>query len=129
MLGKEYNACSSALCNFLHSYVISSLFKNTLRLIYLSLVQSVIRYGITGWGCVSKSIRKPLEPLQKRIIKICFKKPIDYPTHFLFSEFNTFTLDQVYKYTLLTVFHKNKDNFNTFWHTRNTRTWVRKSRY
>ena len=25
MLGKEYNACSSALCNFLHSPVISSL--------------------------------------------------------------------------------------------------------
>ena len=50
-----------------------------------------------------------------------FKKPIDYPTDFLFSEINTFTLDQIYNYTLLTFFHKNKDNFNTFWHTRNTR--------
>ena len=50
-----------------------------------------------------------------------FKKSIDYPTDFLLSEFNTFTLDQIYNYTLLKMFHKNKDDFNTFCHTRNTR--------
>ena len=37
------------------------------------------------WKERKKEGRKQLESLQKRIIKICFKKPIGYPTDFIFN--------------------------------------------
>ena len=58
-------------------------------------------------GGTSKISLKPLILLQKRFIKICLKKSIDYPSKLIFSEFNVLNIDQIYKYTLLIFFsHK-----------------------
>ena len=60
-----------------------------LRLVYLALVRAVIQDG-TAWGGITKTNFNPFFLLQKRTIKICFHKLLDYPTQQTqsFSEFN-----------------------------------------
>ena len=92
-----------------------------LRVVYLALVQSVIQYGILGWGGNSKSNLSPLILLQKRIIKICLRKPLDYSTKLIYSEFDVPKIDQIYKHSLLIYFHKNRNNFTNDPHVHSTR--------
>ena len=51
-----------------------------LLLIYIILIQSIINYGITSWGCAVKTHIKPLELIEKKIIKICLNKTQDCST-------------------------------------------------
>lgn len=45
-----------------------------IRVIYKALVESILRYGIIGWGGVGETHLKPLNNIQKKIIKIIYKK-------------------------------------------------------
>jgi len=58
----------------------------SLKMVYFSLVESIISYGIIGWGGTAKTILKPLAILQKRILKIILGKPLTYPTELLYKE-------------------------------------------
>lgn len=114
------------LCNrlrkLIHFFVIlrSCLSLDSLRLIYLSLIQSVLQYGILGWGSAFSSALTPLIILQKKIIKICLKKPIEYPSELLFSDFKVFQIHQLYYYVLLCYIQKNYVKFPK--HTHNYET-------
>ena len=88
---------------------------------YLALVESIIQYGIIGWGGTTKSALTPLILLQKRIIKICLKKNMEYPTNLIFSELKVFTIDQIYNYYLLKFYHKNRNKFTAYPHNYSTR--------
>ena len=79
---------------------------NVLRIVYLALVQSIIQYEVLGWGGIGKSNLTPLILLQKRIIKICLHKPLDYPTKLIYQEFGVLNIEQIYKYILLSYFQK-----------------------
>ena len=92
-----------------------------LRIIYFALCQSVIQYGILGWGCASNTNLTPLNLLQKRIIKICLHKPIDYPTDQLFKEFKVFNIRQIYLNVLLKFMHKNLNSFKQYSHNYSTK--------
>ena len=94
---------------------------NTLRIIYFALFQSVIQYRILGWGCVSNTNLTPLNLLQKKIIKICLRKPIDYPTDQLFKEFKVFNIRQIYLNVLLKFMHKNLNFFKQYSHNYSTK--------
>lgn len=94
---------------------------HVLRLVYLALVESVIQYGIIGWGGITKTALFPLIMLQKRIIKICLKRRLDYPTNLIHSELNVFRIDQIYKYSLMKFYHKNRTKFVAQPHAHNTR--------
>ena len=83
----------------------------TLRMIFLALIQSVTQYGIVAWGSLVYYYLKPLILLHKRIIKICLKRPIDYPTNLIYTEFNVLTIDKIYKQNLLVFIHKNLKQF------------------
>ena len=115
------------VCNRLrktiHKFVILRAYMPTdiLRLVYLALVQSVIQYGIIAWGGITKTNLNPLYLLQKRIIKICLRKPLDYPTNLIFSEFKVSKIDQIFKQKLLLYFHKNYYSFKTDSHDYHTR--------
>ena len=89
---------------------------NTLRIIYFALCQSVIQYGILGWGCASNTNLTPLNLLHKRIIEICLHKPIDYPTDQLFKEFKVINIRQIYLNVLLKFTHKNLNSFKQYSH-------------
>ena len=78
-----------------------------LRLVYLALVQSVIQYGIIAWGDITKTNLNSLFLLQKRIMEICLRKSLDYPTNLIFSEFKVLKIDQIFKQKLLLYIHKN----------------------
>lgn len=92
-----------------------------LRNVYLAIIQSIIQYGIIVWGGSTKINLSPLNLLQKRIIKICLKKRFDYPTKLIYSEFNVFNIEQIYKYTLLKFYHKNRNKFVLQTHNYDTR--------
>ena len=92
-----------------------------MRIIYLVFCQSVKQYGILEWGCVSNTTLTPLNLLQKRIIKICLHKPIDYTTDHLFKEFKVFNIRQIYLNVLLKFMHKNLNSFKQYSHIYSTK--------
>ena len=53
--------------------------KATLKIIYSSLVHSIIQNGIIGWGGAHQCILMPVILLQKRIVKICIYKKKELP--------------------------------------------------
>ena len=63
----------------------------------------------------------PLNLLQKRNIKICLHKPIDYPTDQLFKEFKVFNISQIYLNVLLKFMHKNLNSFKQYSHNYSTK--------
>lgn len=76
-----------------------------LKTIYYALVQSLIVYGINGWGGINKSNLKPLEITQKTILKIMYSKPMLYPSDLLFQESNIFNIRQLYIRRLAVTVH------------------------
>ena len=61
--------------------------KANLKLMYYAFAQSYLLYGILGWGGVSKFNLKPLELVQKSIIKTILRRPRTYPSIKVFAEF------------------------------------------
>ena len=79
---------------------------NVLRIVYCSLVESHLRYGLIVWGNSAKYLLKPLLILQKKAIRYVSKKPYNYPTAGLFDSLNVYTLSELYKVSLLKLMHK-----------------------
>lgn len=80
-----------------------------LKTIYYALVQSLLVYGISGWGGINKSNLKPLEITHKTILKIMYSKPVLYPSDLLFQESNILNIRQLYiKKLTISVHLQNK---------------------
>ena len=71
---------------------------SNLRLIYNSLFQSVLSYGITVWGGCGKTNRTKIMNVQRRALKLLDKLPANlrHPLSF----------DSLYQYIILVQFHK-----------------------
>ena len=95
-----------------------------LRNVYFAIFQSIIQHGIIAWGGSTKTNLNSLHLLQKRIIKICLKKRFDYATKLIYSEYYVFNSEQVYKYSLLKLYHKNRNQFILQAHNHDTRRKV-----
>ncbi|KAJ8947323.1 hypothetical protein NQ317_014109, partial [Molorchus minor] len=94
-------------------------FKN-LMILYKSLVESHITYGIIGWGGVLNTHLQRLEVIQKRILKIILNKPYTYPSDELFQETNVCDIRQLYFYCIsLKMFSEKKDKAKHDYQTRN----------
>lgn len=94
--------------------------RNILRLenlkrVYYAIVQSMLQYGIIGWGGTYDNILKPLKIIQRLIIKVILKKPSTFSTETLFATFNVPTIDIMYKkYSIIQIFkEKQTNNFQT----------------
>lgn len=116
----------SELCNklrkFLYYFRILRGFcdKSLLKIIYISLVQSILEYGIHVWGSVYPSHLNSLEVVQKAILKIILGRPRDYPSIQLFREFQVLNLKQLFKMNIITHhYNRQKDYFNHQYQTRN----------
>lgn len=92
-----------------------------LRIVYYSLVQSHLQYGIIGWGGAAKSHLTSLEITQKKILKILLQKNVLYPTEQLFIDSQLLDLRQLYFVTVNIAQHKNKSILNSFTHAYQTR--------
>ena len=70
--------------------------KKTLKIVYLSLVESILNYGIVVWGGACKTLLSPLHVAQKYIMKIMLFKNRRYPSEALFRESQILTINQLH---------------------------------
>ena len=68
-----------------------------LKMLYSTLVQPHILYGITLWGSTFQSYLKKTEVLQKKAIRLINKSEYNAPTAKLFKTCNILTLKSMYK--------------------------------
>lgn len=95
---------------------------NLLILIYRSLVESILRYGVTVWGGLYKHSLKQLNVVQNFILKVIHKKTKRFPTQQLYSE-NIFNIRSIY--ILSACIHTHKlNNLNYVNHSYMTRNNV-----
>lgn len=89
------------------------------KILYHSLVESHLGYGIIGWGGVSKTYLKSLEIIQKRFLKLIMCRKNRYPSEALFEETQVYDLRKLdflevgktqylHKNELLTHSHQHK---------------------
>lgn len=69
---------------------------NVCKMVYYSLVESILDYGIIVWGGACKTVLSSLNVAQKYIIKIMMFKNKRYPSDLLFKESKLLTLHQLY---------------------------------
>ena len=74
--------------------------KETLYLLYFSLIYSRLQYGILTWGTASKSIMHGIEISVNRILRIITRSSIYTPVNNLFRELNTLKIKDIYKLEL-----------------------------
>lgn len=95
--------------------------KKNLQMIYNSLVESVLRYGIIAWGGLYDNNLQPLNICQKHIQKIMLKKEMMYPTNLLFKEAEVANIRYLYYIAVLNYFYKSeKITINHDYNTRST---------
>lgn len=92
-----------------------------LRTLYIALVESILRYGIIAWGGGGVTYLKPLDNIQKRILKILYGKHICFPSETLFQISNLFTIKQLYYYNCLIHQYKTRNTAVCISHDYNTR--------
>lgn len=92
-----------------------------LKILYYSLVQSQLSYGIVGWGGVSDNHLERLNSIQKWILKTIFGKNRTYPSDKLYKENNVLDIRQLFCLNMLLNIRKNKINIEPIRHNYNTR--------
>lgn len=93
----------------------------TLKTVYYSLVQSLLTYGIIGWGGTNCSHIDPLMKVQKLVLKVINGKPSRYPSEQLFADFQVMDVRQLYVKEILSRMHRNKSRLRTRVHQYSTR--------
>lgn len=92
-----------------------------LNILYYSLVQSQLTYGIIGWGGVNNNYLKHLEIMQKWFLKIIYSKNITYPTNDLFNLSKKMDIKQLFSQKILINLFKNDHIIKYKNHTYSTR--------
>ena len=67
------------------------------KIVYKALVDSILRYGIIGWGGVG--FKTLINIRQNRIIKLICNKEARFPSDLLFQECDLLNMRQIYCYT------------------------------
>lgn len=96
-----------------------------MKTIYYSLVESRLNYGILGWGGAASCHLLELEILQKRFLKIIFKRDMLYSTNLLYQEAQILDIGQLY-YTQLVYFQYKYKRHDYLDHLHNTRNKAKK---
>ncbi|KAL5236816.1 hypothetical protein ACI65C_004226 [Semiaphis heraclei] len=71
--------------------------RQTLRIVYFAMTQSLLQYGITAWGGLGIVASNKLLIAQKSIIKIILNKPKTFPSENLFKDFKVFNVQQLFQ--------------------------------
>lgn len=69
---------------------------NVMKMVYVSLCQSLLMYCITTWGGAAKTFMLEAERAQRMILKICNFKPRLHPTSALYEECGVLTVRQLF---------------------------------
>lgn len=92
-----------------------------LKIIYYSLFQSQLTYGLAGWGGIRDCYLAQIEVLQKWALKIIFGKNRRYPTNLLYKDANVLDIRQLYFFKIIVLIHKKKIKLDDIAHAHNTR--------
>lgn len=92
-----------------------------LKMLYSSLVQTHLVYGIIGWGGAYKHNLGNLETIQKWLLKVIFRKPKLYPSDQLYAEAGVFDVRQLFAYAVLCRQYLHGDDIELLSHSYNTR--------
>lgn len=95
--------------------------EKTLKMTYLALAQSHITYGLTAFGGAYNNIAEKLYNVQKKILKIIYRKPALFPTIDLFTISNTLTVHQLYVTQSIIEINKRRMTMERVRHEHNTR--------
>lgn len=95
--------------------------KKPLKAIYYGMIESLLKYGIIGWGGANKFNIKPLIQVQKRFLKIMYERSYRYPTDLLFNESEVLHIRQIYSETILNYHYKHFDRNQIIDHRYDTR--------
>lgn len=95
--------------------------RSTLKMVYYSLVESTLNYGLVVWGSACKTFLTAPFVAQKYIIKIMFFKDKRFSTELLFQECGLLTLEQLYIKSLIRYMIKSLDFRKSIQHNQNTR--------
>jgi hypothetical protein len=77
-----------------------------LLVVFNSLSQSIIQYGIIGWGALADSFLKPVTLAQKHALKIILKKPYTYSSSSVYKETKMLDTRQLYIKNILNYYNK-----------------------
>jgi len=80
--------------------------KQTLRIVYFTMIQSILQYGITAWGGLGIVATNKLITAQKSIIKIINNKPKTFPSENLFKDFKVLNVQQLFQRNSLYYIYK-----------------------
>lgn len=94
--------------------------KKLLRIIYKSLVESILQYAIIVWGGLYTNALEPLNVIQNYILKIMLQKKKRYPTDLLYSV-EILNVRMLYFYNSCLFLYKNKNMQQKLHHTYQTR--------
>jgi len=84
-----------------------------LRIMYISIVQSLVYYGLPFWGGTYKDYLTPLITTINSLIKLIISKPFLYPTKQLYIDFNVQPISILYYKSLLLLIYKYRHCLNT----------------
>lgn len=84
-----------------------------LKKVYHALFQSLLQYGIIGWGGALNTHLIPIEIIQKQIIKIILKLPLSSSSQDAFTNLNILNVRLLFLYKLFRI----KKDFNMNTHT------------
>lgn len=87
--------------------------KAILKLVYHSLIDSRLQYGIVIWGGTYNSTIKPIIISQKHILRVINKKPRIYHSHPLFVQDNILHIRNLYIFKVLKMFYKRSGYTNS----------------
>lgn len=100
---------------------------NYLKTIYYSQIESLLSYGILGWGGVNECYLNNVHIIQKWVLKIIFHKTKYYPSDILYKETQIKDVRQVFcQKILLAIFHKKikLESREPTYNTRSDNTYV-----
>lgn len=92
-----------------------------LKILYHAFIESRLQYCILCWGGCSNSHLRRLEVLQKKILKIIYKKPWIYSSDLIFQESNVFDIRQLFYFNVIIYTYKNKSLLQNIAHSYDTR--------
>lgn len=88
--------------------------KSTLLMVYCSLCQSIISFGILAWGGACKTVLIELEKAQRAVLKVMLGKPFRFPTDLLYKETEVLRVRQIYILKAVIATHKKLVNSKEF---------------
>lgn len=120
------NLCNRLRSCIYHMYNLKRIVpKQTLRTIYMAIVESILAYGILAWGNATYSHLRPLISIQNKIIKIITTShnTINSPSTLAdkYKSINLLPFQQLFKYRLILKYYYNEEFKSITKHTANTR--------